>query len=154
MQVSVPSVAGLCLHRCKTRFLDTRCVEPCAHVRPRAPTCTYRKIKLMTRSFDCRRHAGLDQGLVFDPASETWKASVAYAQPEQVAVLMWAPSLCNARSIHTEPGRGGRLGTDRNSCAQNEECSVFKGLTDTQEVCFHSLIQERRGHYRTTQTSG
>lgn len=67
---------------------------------------------------------------------------------------MWAPSLCNARSIHTEPGRGGRPGTDRSSCGQNEECSVFKGLADTPEVCFHSLIQERRGHYRSTQTSG
>lgn len=69
-------------------------------------------------------------------------------------IMMWASSWCNVCSIHTEQGRGGELETDNNSCADGEECHVFKGLANTPEVCFHSLIQQQWGHYRCTHTRG
>lgn len=83
-----------------------------------------------------------------------WYSSGVQPQRNRWIVLMWASSLCNACSIHTKAGRGDGVETDRNSCADNEECCVFKGLRTTPEVCFRSLIRERRGHYGSTQTSG
>lgn len=132
-------VAGERLHGCRTRFLNIRRSDVPHTARGRwraalpsadAPSLDFGKSQVRGQSLDLSPGRGTPW--LFHRGARSAKTGA--------AALMWASPVCNVRSIHTEPGRG--AGTDRNSCARNEECSVFKGLTNTPEVCFHSPTQE------------